>query len=82
MTSAPRSQDTPANSHLSLTPNGARPRQPAQIHETVAQKLLKPLGSKVFCQQICKIHAEFEHTNRARASFPAKSKTAAIYKSP
>lgn len=70
------------NSHLSLMPNGARHCRPAQIHKTVAQKLLKPAGNKEFCQKICKIHAEFEHTSRARASFPAKSKTAAIFKSP
>ncbi len=85
MTHARTSQDTPLipTSASRQTARGlADLRKPIKRWRKSCSNHWEALGSKEYCQQICKIHVEFEHTSSARASFPAKSKTAAIFKSP
>jgi len=85
MTYARTSQDIPP--FLTSAPRQTA-RGPADLRKSIKRwrkscsNHWEALGNKEFCQKICNIHAEFEHTSRARASFPAKSKTAAIFKSP
>ncbi len=85
MTSAPRSRHTLSN-HITISRQTAR--GPADLRKSIKHwgkscwNLREALGSKAFCHQICKILVEFEHTSRAPESFPAKSKTAAFFKSP